>query len=158
MPYTICGLIIPMAEEPVCVEHGWPFVSLSANLSIIPLKYDYILLLDGDETEPKADFEFIVPQWLLDLVTCFSMSAYVEAEFWAGEGMQASIVFEGHQLMQGPIISSAAINYALRQLGIGDERSYSFFGTLVSGGKDPFDVVGLGRHRSVDSWLGERTK
>jgi hypothetical protein len=155
MSYSICGLLIPSAEEATCARHKWPFVSLAAGVSIMPLEHDYLFLTDGDQTSPKADFRFVVPPWLSDIVSCFSTSAYIEAEFWGGTGMQASIIFDGCQIVDGPVISSAAINFALRHLGINDERSITFLGVPVSSGKDPFDIVDLGRHKSVSGWLQE---
>jgi hypothetical protein len=155
MSYSICGLVVRAAEEAVCARHKWPFVSLAAGVSIMPLERDYLFLTAGDATSPEADFEFVVPQWLSDIVSCFSSSAYIEAEFWGGTGMQASIVFAAGQIVDGPVISSAAINFALRNMVTDDERSIAFLGMPVSAGKDPFDMVGLGRHRSVSGWLRE---
>lgn len=155
MSYSICGLFVRSAEEAVCAKRKWPFVSLGADISLIPIERDYLLLTDGDETSPKTDFEFVVPEWLLDVASCFSRSAYIEAAFWGGRGMQASIVLDGNRIVDGPVISSAAINFALRLLGIEDERAITFMGMTSSAGKDPFDMVGLGRHRSVSGWLQE---
>ncbi len=155
MSYSISGLMIRSEEEAICPKRKWPFVSLAAGVSIIPIERDYLFLTDGDETTPRADFEFVAPQWLADIISCFSRSAYIEAEIWGGDGMQASIVFDGNQIVCGPVISTAAINFALRQLGIDEERPVTLLGMPVSAGKDLFDVVGLGRHRSVSGWLKE---
>lgn len=155
MSYSLCAVVVPSVEESICNKREWPFVSLAAGVSLIPLARDYLLLTDGDETSPSADFEFVLPPWLSDIVSRFSRSAYIESAFSGGQGMQASIVFAGDQILDGPVISSAAINFALRHLGIDDERSLTFLGVAVSAGDDPFDVVGLGRHRCVVGWLGE---
>ena len=158
MSYSICGLIVRSEEEAICAKHNWPLVSLAAGVSIMPLDRDYLFLADGFETSPQTDFEFVVPQWLSEIVSCFSKSAYIEAEFWGGMGMQASIIFAGREIVDGPVVSSGAINIALRHLGIGDERSVTFLAVSFSAGKDPFDAVGLGRHRSVSGWLRESAK
>jgi hypothetical protein len=129
---------------------------LAGGVSLIPLTRDCLFLTEGDGTAPAADFQFDLPRWLSDMASCFSKSAYVEAEIWGGTGMQASVVLEKGNIMDGPVISSAAINYALRHMGIDDESFItSSFGGRTSTGKDPFDVVGLGRHRSVSGWLQE---
>lgn len=70
--------------------------------------------------------------------------AYVEAEFWAGEGEQRYVVWENGAVVDEPEESSMAINDALRRLGV-----------QASEGLDRFDTVGLGRHRGVDDWLAE---
>ena len=67
----------------------------------------------------------------------------------------ASVVLEQSTILSKPVISSGAINFALRQMGIDDGPSGTFFGLPVQSGKDPFDMVGLGRHRSVSAWLQE---
>jgi hypothetical protein len=148
MSYSICGLIIPQPEERTCSERGWPFVTLKGGVSLIPLARDYLFLAEGDETEP--------PTWLSDMGSCFSRAAYVEAEFWGGTGMQASVVLEHSRILSGPVISSGAINYALRYLGVDDQSSVTFLGVPAPTGRDPFDMAGLGRHRSVGGWAGER--
>ena len=135
MGYSICGLVVRSAEEATCAKHKWPFVSLAAGLSIIPIERDYVLLTDGDETSPKADFEVYRSAVAIRHVSCFSRSVYIEAEVWGGIGMQASIVFDGGQILDGPVISSAAINFALRDLGIDDERSTTMLGMSVPAGK-----------------------
>ena len=154
MSYFICALVIPTSEESNCVEHRWPFVTLEAGLSLIPVDRDYILLTEGDDTAPADDVPCDLPAWLLEMASCFSKSAYIEAEFFGGDGTQASVVFGQGRILSAPVVSSGAINFALRQMGIDDESSTS--GLLpIRTGKDPFDVVGLGRHRSVAGWLGE---
>jgi hypothetical protein len=119
------------------------------------LDRDYLFLTDGDETKPAEGFEFTLPQWLSDMGSCFSRSAYIEAEFWGGTGMQASVVLQKSRIFSGPLISSGAINFALRHMGIDDGSSVTVFGRAVPTGRDPFDMVGLGRHRSVGAWLQE---
>ena len=146
-------MIIPQLEERSCSGHSWPFVTLTGGVSLIPLDRDFLLLIDGDQTTPATDFEFTLPRWLSELAGCFSRSAYIEAEIWGGTGMQACVVLEQRGTVSEPLISSGAINFALRRMGIDDGSSISFCGLSVPTGKDPFDVVGLGRHGSVADWL-----
>jgi hypothetical protein len=154
MPYSISALIIRQSEERAYSGHNWPFVTLAGGLSLIPLDRDYVFLTEGDGTTPRQDFEFTPPQWLSEMASCFSRCAYIEAEIWGGTGIQASVVLEQSRISE-PVISSGAINLALRQMGIDDEFTVTYFGLLTSTGKDPFDVVGLGRHRSVSGWFKE---
>jgi hypothetical protein len=69
--------------------------------------------------------------------------------------MQASVVWEAGQITFGPEISTGAINASLRRMGIADGPVVTIHGSPLAPGRDPFDVVGLGRHRSVGGWLQE---
>jgi hypothetical protein len=153
MPYSICGLLFPTNEEAVCLKQGFPFVALKHGLSLIPLERDYLFLLKGDLTEAKELSDWTCPSWLSLLGACFSKSAYVEAEFWGGTGMQASLVFEGGRVVLGPTVADKSINKALRKLGVSDEPAGIVHGLPLIPGKDPFDMVGLSRYRSVQAWL-----
>lgn len=156
MPYSICGLIFPQSEEPSCFDHKWPFVTLAGGVSLIPLNRRHILLTEGDETRPAANFDFAIPDWLSNMASAFTKCAYIEAEIWGGDGMQASVTLSKDQTNPDPVISSGAINYALLYMGINHQAtSMSSFGLSIPVGKDPFDTVGLGRHRSVSAWLKE---
>lgn len=68
--------------------------------------------------------------------------AYVEAEYFGGVGEQRCIVWDDGAVVEEPRESSSAINDALRSLGVEPAQ-----------GKDRFDTMGLGRHRSVEDWL-----
>lgn len=155
MPYSICGLIIPEHEGFACAENKWPFVRLAEHVALIPLHRDYLLLNDGDLTKATEIHDWIAPQWLSEMCSRFSTSAYIEAEFWGGTGMQASVVWEADQIAFGPEVSAGAINAALRRMGIADGPTDTIHGLPLAPGQDPFDVVGLGRHRSVGGWLQE---
>lgn len=75
--------------------------------------------------------------------------AFVEADFFGGEGAQIARVWWDGELAMGPLTMEpgdeydpSPISQALRTLGV--ERGGSF---------DEFDVVGLGRHRETEDWL-----
>ena len=68
--------------------------------------------------------------------------AYVEAEFFGGTGAQAHALFSGGKMVGPVVVSDAAINAALRHLGVQKAEA-----------PDEFDAVGLGRHRNADDWL-----
>jgi hypothetical protein len=158
MSHSICGLIVPQREDSICSAGKLPFVKLAGNVSLIPLDRDYLFLTDGDITQPKELVEFSVPQWLSDLTERFTKAAYIEAEFWGGSGMQASTVIQQNKILFGPVISIDAINSALRVMDVDDDPSTPTLGVLGLPFKDLFDVVGLGRHRSVDDWLREHAE
>jgi hypothetical protein len=71
--------------------------------------------------------------------------AYVETEYFGGDGVQAAAVWEGGAIAFGPRQADAGpINEALRLLGV--ERTTA---------QDEFDTVGLGRHRRNEGWIEE---
>jgi len=102
---------------------------------------------EDDDFEGAIDrFEKVVP-----LVTpwceCASHQgaiACVTAEYWAGRGGQAAMVWLGGHIILGPIVGDMAINEALRHLGV-----------VVTKAGDGFDTVGLARHRATEEWLDD---
>ena len=76
--------------------------------------------------------------------------AYVEAEFFGGDGAQAAVVWERGSVAlevvddenNPPPILDAAINRALRRLAV-QRRSCQ---------QDEFDLLGLGRVRRTEDW------
>jgi hypothetical protein len=97
-----------------------------------------------------------LPQALADAladISQFGAVAYLEAEFFGGYGIQASVIWEGGEIVLGPLIeeeddpvrrlAEAAINRALRRLGVEKEED----------ALDEFDTVDLGRHRHTEEWL-----
>lgn len=155
MSYTIQGLVVSRQEQAICYSKNLPFVSLDLDLLLIPLDRHLVFLIEGDETEPAELTGEAVPPWLSELGAPFDRSAYIEAVFWGGAGRQASCVWTNRQLSEPPVISSGAINFALMKLGIPNTSVEHRFGIPVPSfrGKDPFDMVGLGRFRSTDAWI-----
>ncbi len=71
--------------------------------------------------------------------------AYVETEYFGGNGVQSAAVWERGAIAFGPKQADVGpINEALRLLGV--ERTNA---------KDEFDTVGLGRHRGNKGWIEE---
>ena len=73
-----------------------------------------------------------------------STIAYMETEYFGGEGFERSAVFRDAHVILGPLDGAGAVNGALRALGI-----------AAKPGQEEFDVVGLGRHRSLEEWLSD---
>ena len=90
---------------------------------------------------------------VLEDVSSLGPVAYLEAEFWGGDGCQASVVWDARSVVHGPIVEQdafsraplgdGAINQALRRLGV----------RVGEGAPDEFATVGLGRHRRSEAWL-----
>jgi hypothetical protein len=76
--------------------------------------------------------------------------AWVETDYFGGFGNQSAIVWKngGRQRFRGADGSGGHINKALKELGVRHNE-------LVSEFHDEFDELGLGEHRTNESWLGE---
>ena len=69
--------------------------------------------------------------------------AYIETEYWAGEGEQAALLWERGEIVYGPVKAALGpINDVLRRMGVerGDHH-------------DEFDAVGLGLYRDNEDWI-----
>ncbi len=91
-------------------------------------------------------FEFLtsaVERWVRELSKSATV-AYLETEYFAGEGFERSAVFRDANVILGPLDGAGAINRALLALGV-----------TTKPGQEAFDAVGLDRHRSLDEWLSE---
>jgi len=82
-----------------------------------------------------------LPEVVCALVARAKKIAYVEAEFFGGDGTQAAAVWEEGRLVFGPVVAADAINQALRVLGVAKKEQFDEFGAL-----------NLGRHRDTDEW------
>jgi hypothetical protein len=159
MAYVVQAVIAPLsALEPLrALEHG-VVVELAPGLGLVPM---IPALVDevthggaGDERFTSccafpAGFESALAEW-----SRVEPMAYVEAEYWAGEGSQFAAVWRHGDIVLGPLLQAeeeptpaegSPISQALRCLGV-SARGY----------QDEFDVVGMGRHRDVEGWLGDQ--
>lgn len=75
--------------------------------------------------------------------------AYISTEFFGGEGGQDAMVWDAGQVKlllsdggdHGIAWPNSPVSQALRTIGV-----------IAEEGKDEFDTVGLGTHRSTDQW------
>jgi hypothetical protein len=129
----------------------------------VSLGYGFLPVTDqlasDDEPAPFEHLERLTTRlgaWAEDQSRHFPL-AYVETDYFGGDGWQAAMAWTNGRVVFGPVRTSdlweggkfiptplleGAINRAVRHLGV--ER-----GTA----QDEFDALGLGRHRSNDSWL-----
>jgi hypothetical protein len=122
-------------------------VTLTDGLAMVPmveiLRNSIQRQNHDPEKEPNWPFWHFSPEGAMTVAeTCeHGALAYVEARFYAGVGVQASVGWRDGALRHGPLSATDAINQALRFLGI-----------VPAEDKDEFDTVGLGRHRLTDMW------
>jgi hypothetical protein len=126
-------------------------VRLGEGLSLVPLSEDLLREIQrtstgGAQFRPSGAFEFLTPSieaWARSLSRRGPM-AYIETEYLAGEGYERCAVWQNAELALGPFDGAGSVNQVLRALGVKSRP-----------GQEPFDAVGLGRHRSIEGWLAE---
>jgi hypothetical protein len=123
---------------------------LNSNLSLLPLPEDTADTPVKLEQQQGGPFQFLSPE-LVDIVSSASLGgriAYIETEYWAGDGGQGAVVFCDAKLEYGPAWGRLGpINEALRLLGV-RARARAI---------DEFATVGLGDHRTTEDWLKLRS-
>lgn len=146
MAYTLQAILAAHgAFSGKTLPKGFRIVHLRCGLEMLPLaselravqRIPFFPLIDGNGAE--------VPVTLLSLFESLgaqSPLAYVEAEYFGGEGTQAHALISEGKLIRPPVVSSSAINGALLYLGVtkGEFR-------------DEFEAAGLDAHRDTDQWL-----
>lgn len=123
-------------------------VHLGEGIGMIPLSEELLDAIEQDESlasvKSKSGFEFL-SAGVVELARRLSrgtMIAYVEAEFISGEGTESSVVWRDGTVVLGPLRGTGAVNRALRAMGVS-----------APAGREEFEVVGLGKHRSPRDWL-----
>ncbi len=149
MSYVLSGVIA--RRETLATAVGLVVVELPAGMALAPLARAFweergvasLPLIDAMERGADVGEEFWRVAEIFAQLSRRSPVAYVEAEFWAGEGTQASLVWREGVVSDDPLYAPDAISLALEELGVQALDS------------DEFDALDLGRHRSVEQWLGE---
>ncbi len=152
--YSLCALLGDSAylkSGPAEVP-GTRVIDLHGSLAMVPLSEALLREIQREwggsqgSTRIQGVFEFLTPpveRWVR-AISEGSALAYIETEYFGGEGFERSAVFRDSQVVLGPLDGAGAINGALRALGV-----------AARPGQEEFDVVGLGRHRSLEEWLSE---
>ena len=116
--------------------------------------YEFFDEVRQDGAEPSVPGFWKLPtgfdRLLANWSTCGPV-AYVEADYFGGVGTQVAAVWDGGQLVLGPVVESvrplapqdpSPISRALRRLGVSARGQF-----------DEFEAAGLGRHRQMEDWL-----
>lgn len=136
------------------------FISKDGNPNLLPLSIPYLALVQGFVLAPvnknfRDRFNLSIFPLLegdntgllaLSSVGCLvsenAKVAYIEAEFFGGDGMQASMVFENGKITLDKTVSRNAINSALHYLGV-EKLTYI----------DEFEALRLGKYRNTEQWI-----
>ena len=145
MSYTIQAIIARNDIKQEVEEIQLPFVDMPFSMILIPLPFEYVSENEIPFLPLTDEGSSSIGEKLANI--CLSLSnnskiAYIEAEFFGGEGTQACSLYENGIEVDNPIISSKAINYALQWLGVKSDRD-----------RDEFDLFGLGAHRNTEDWI-----
>jgi len=145
--YAILGRSNDLERKPRSFDSA-RYVRLGGALSMIPLAESLVseiqALGGSGGARDAGTFEFLSPgveAWTRAL-SADTAIAYVETEYFAGEGFERAGVWSDGKLALGPLDGAGSINRALRALGV-----------QPAPGIEPFELVGLGRHRSLEDWL-----
>ncbi|MBK8691817.1 MAG: hypothetical protein IPN17_05800 [Deltaproteobacteria bacterium] len=152
MAYVISGVIA--RRETLATAVGLVVVELRAGMALAPLARSFweergvasLPLIDAMERGADVGEEFWRVAEMFAQLSLRSPVAYVEAEIWAGEGTQASVVWREGVSHGRPLYAPDAISLALEEIGV------------QALGSDEFDALDLGRHRSVEAWLPARDR
>jgi hypothetical protein len=144
MSYTIQAIIANDAIKQRVAELQLHFVDMPYSMLMIPLTFDYANENDIPFLPITDEGSASIGEKLIDL--CLDLSkhckvAYIEAEFFGGEGTQACNLYENGIEVEMPMISTSAINYALQWLGVKCDK-----------GMDEFETFGLDAHRNTEYW------
>ena len=127
-------------------------VPLAGELGLIPLTEELFDAINKGSTAnyqaEERPFTYLstqIARWL-QWLSVGTTIAYVEADYFGGTGTQCAVAWKDGIEVLPPIKVKDAINQALRLLGV-----------RAASGKDEFDTVGLGRHRTMEGWVDEGT-
>ncbi len=152
MAYTIRAVLAKseiFTPPPTWIANS-RVIPLAAGISMIPFS-SKLCEQFGPEGRPllykSYDIFWHLPEDLVPALQTLSENgaiAYVESEYHGGTGEQQAMAWKDGKVVMPPEETRWAINSALRHLDF-----------EVLPGKDRFDTLDLGRHRSVDDWLEE---
>lgn len=122
-------------------------VNISNDLSLIPFTtelFDEINKLTA--SNPIGKFAYLTENIEIELLKHFEniKVAYIEAEYFGGQGEQIAIIWEDKKRIYLSDLGDNEINNVLKN-----------FGVIANNGKDEFDTVSLGRNRRTEDWLND---
>jgi hypothetical protein len=152
--YSLCALLgdASTLKSRLGPDSNARVIELTGGLGMVPLSESLLRDIQRGWSDSPGSahvagvFEFLtgaVENWARALSSGLSV-AYMETEYFGGEGFERSVVFRDSNVILGPLDGGGAVNRALRVLGV-----------VPAPGQEEFDAAGLGRHHSLEEWLSE---
>jgi len=141
MAYTLQALVSATGEH----------IKKSPDSKIVALSQDFEILLFTTSFTERNNFEILplaggsgeLPETMADFCKSVSFGcviAYIEAEYFGGTGVQASVIFKDAR-EDAQKIEPGAINLALKRLGVSTKAPF-----------DEFASLNPGQYRRTDDW------
>jgi hypothetical protein len=152
--YSLCALLghASTLKSRLGSDSSVRVIELTGGLGMVPLSESLLRDIQRGWRDSRGSahvagvFEFLTPaveSWARALSMGLTV-AYLETEWFGGEGFERSAVFRDSNVILGPLDGGGAVNRALRALGV-----------TAGPGQEEFDAAGLGRHHSLEEWLSE---
>lgn len=147
MGYYLQAFICKQTETNIFTENfdKAKKVIIDQGLSLIPMTEELFDQINNFVVSNSVDkFEYLtdsIETKVLQLMGDKKL-AYVEAEYFGGQGGQISIIWGNHKREHLFSYGQDCINKVLKD-----------FGVQAKSGNDEFDTVGLGRHRNTIDWV-----
>ncbi|MFC7548144.1 hypothetical protein [Plantactinospora sp. GCM10030261] len=155
MGYTL-EAVIGRADTLRSAVRGQPtavLVPLALDVMMVPMTdrlFDSVG--DGSQDSPlgfggvPGGFDRVLAAW-----SVAGPVGYVEADFFGGIGTQRAAMWNGGELVVGPL--SVDVNERFPAAGSPISQILRRLGVVRGSHRDEFDAVGLGRHRDTSDWL-----
>ena len=120
-------------------------VEIGQGLSLIPMtEHLYDQMNDLIVSNSVDDFEYLTDNIEANILQKIGdrKIAYVEAEYFGGEGGQIAIIWENNKREKVLDYGQNKINEVLKD-----------FGVIAENGGDEFSTLGFGLHRHTREWL-----
>lgn len=141
--HNIHAIIVRGSSCDTLLEKLTKSIALPQGYCLIPVNDSFYLSACGIQPPSIIEnFEFLTPEFKVWLAFASKAQqiAYIETDYFGGDGGQGAAVFSEGSCTYGPVFApDGPINEALRVLGVS-----------VSGeALDEFDALGLGQQRST---------
>jgi hypothetical protein len=142
MGYTLQALIGEFASLEQAGLPDATIIALPQGKALIPLSTAFRVKHDISFLPLTDEGVDVFPKSIESLIHRIAKIAYLEAEFFGGEGVQAAAIWNYGKLIFGPLVAPDAINRALSLLGVSNEDHI-----------DEFEALKLGSRRNTDDWI-----
>ena len=145
MTYTLQAIVAKGGDINRGSIQDAKVVPLKQNIEMLPFTNVFIKTHEIDFLPLTDEGVENLPNNIMQLCAKLSNNkklAYIEAEYFGGEGTQACVVFSNGEIEKGPLVSESAINVALANLGVAKGNAL-----------DEFEAVGLNEQRDTENWV-----